>query len=99
MVMPGIARLGDADTGHGCWPSRSNVAGSSNVFCNGKPLHRQGDAWAPHTCPTIPETHSSVLGAGSSTVFVNEVSVGRIGDPVACGSVVSTGSGNVFAGG
>lgn len=62
-------------------------------------MHRQGDAWAPHTCPTIPETHDSVLASGSSTVYVNGKQIGRIGDPVVCGSTVASGSANVFAGG
>lgn len=66
---------------------------------NGIAAHRQGDAWAAHTCPSIPETHASVLAAGSSTVYVNGQQLGRIGDPVACGSAVAAGSGDVFAGG
>jgi uncharacterized Zn-binding protein involved in type VI secretion len=69
------------------------------VYANGIAVHRQGDAWAAHTCPTIPETHDSVLAAGSSSVYVNGKQIGRIGDPVACGSSVATGSGDVFAGG
>jgi uncharacterized Zn-binding protein involved in type VI secretion len=32
-------------------------------------------------------------------VFVNGKQLGRIGDPVACGSAIASGSGNVFAGG
>ena len=47
--MPGVARLGDKCTGHGCYPSRSNVQSSPNVYCNGIAVHRQNDAWASHT--------------------------------------------------
>jgi uncharacterized Zn-binding protein involved in type VI secretion len=97
--MPPVTRLGDLCTGHGCWPSRPSVSGSPNVFVNGVAAHRQGDAWAAHTCPAIPETHASVLASGSGTVFVNGKQLGRIGDPVACGSSVATGSPDVFAGG
>lgn len=97
--MPAVTRQGDICTGHGCWPSRPSVAGSPNVFVNGIPAHRQGDGWAAHTCPAIPETHASVLASGSSTVYVNGKQLGRIGDPVACGSSVASGSGDVFAGG
>lgn len=97
--MPAVARLGDICTGHGCWPPRPCVEGSPNVFINGRPAHRVGDAWAPHTCPAIPETHASVQAQGSSKVFVNGRPLARIGDAVACGSKVATGSGNVFAGG
>lgn len=97
--MPAVTRLGDMGSGHGCWPPRPNNGASPNVYVNGIPVHREGDSWAPHTCPTIPETHSSVLASGSSSVFANGKPVGRIGDPVACGSTVTQGSGNVFAGG
>ena len=96
--MAAVARLGDTCTGHGCWPPRANVEASTTVFINGLGAHRQGDGWAPHTCPSIPETHASVLAGGSTSVFVNGKPLGRIGDAVACGSSVSTGSPNVFAG-
>ena len=97
--MSAVARVGDQCTGHGCWPPRPSVGGSPDVFCNGIAVHRQGDGWAPHTCPSIPETHASVLANGSSSVFVNGKALGRIGDPVVCGSSVATGSADVFAGG
>lgn len=97
--MPAVTRKGDNCTGHGCWPPRPSTGASPNVFVNGIAVHRQGDAWAAHTCPTIPETHASVLAAGSGTVFVNSKPIARIGDPVACGSNVAAGSPNVFAGG
>lgn len=97
--MPPVTRLGDSCTGHSCWVPRPSAAGSGDVFTNGIPTHRQSDAWEPHTCPDIPETHASVLASGSGTVFANGLQVGRIGDPVACGSTVADGSGNVFAGG
>lgn len=97
--MPAVTRKGDDCTGHGCWPPRPSVEGSPTVFVNGIPVHRQGDGWAAHTCPDIPETHASVLARGSSTVFVEGKGVGRIGDPVACGSLVAVASHDVFAGG
>lgn len=97
--MPAVTRLGDACTGHGCWPPRPSTGASPDVYVNGIAAHRQGDAWAAHTCPSIPETHGSVLGSGSSTVFCNGLQLGRIGDPVACGSTVAAGSADVFAGG
>jgi uncharacterized Zn-binding protein involved in type VI secretion len=96
--MPKATRLGDTCTGHGCWPPRPSEGGSPNVFVNGISWHRQGDTWAPHTCPDIPETHASVLASGSSTVFVNGRPAGRVGDPVACGGSVAEGSPNVFCG-
>ena len=91
-MMPAVHRLGDVCTGHSDCASRPNIAGSPNVFVNKIPVHRQGDAWAVHC------THSSILAAGSKTVYVNGRQLGRIGDPVACGSLAATGSPNVFAG-
>ena len=99
--MPPAARLGDICTGHVCWPSRANIEGSPNVFVNGIPLHRQGDGWSVHCCthPGVPHgCHGSVLASGSSTVFVNGKQAGRVGDSVACGGTVATGSPNVFIG-
>jgi uncharacterized Zn-binding protein involved in type VI secretion len=97
--MAGVTRQGDACTGHGCWPPRASTGASPSVYVNGIAVHRQGDAWAAHTCPSIPQTHASVLANGSTTVFANGKALGRIGDPVACGSSVAAGSANVFAGG
>lgn len=95
--MTAVTRLGDVCTGHGCWPSRPSTGASPDVYVNGIAAHRQGDGWAAHTCPTIPETHASILADGSPTVFCNGRPLGRIGDPVACGSAVATGSPDVFA--
>ena len=100
--MSAVTRLGDICTGHECFPPRKSTSGSPNVFVNDIPAHRESDSWAVHTCthPEVPHgTHASVLASGSSTVYVNGRQLGRIGDPVACGSSVATGSGNVYAGG
>lgn len=85
-------------TGHGPWPSRPSTGGSENAFVNGIAVHRQGDAWAVH-CNPEHVCHGGVLASGSSTVFVNGKPIGRVGDPVSCGSSVASGSENVFAGG
>ncbi|MDC8443758.1 PAAR domain-containing protein [Halomonas aquamarina] len=95
--MPAVARLGDNCTGHGAFPPRSSIGGSGDVYANGIAVHRQGDGWAVHCNPT-PVCHGSVLAAGSSTVHANGKQLGRIGDPVACGSSVASGSGSVYAG-
>lgn len=94
--MPAVARLGDMCTGHGCHPSRPNVGGSHNVFVNGIPAHRQNDHWPTHCCGD--DCHDGVLAAGCPGVYVNGLELGRVGDPVNCGSHVAMGSGNVFAG-
>ena len=95
--MPAICRLGDTGTGHGCFPPRPNTAASADVFINNKGAHRVGDSWASHGCGGC-TPHGGSLASGSSTVFVNGSALGRIGDPVSCGSTVAVGSGNVFAG-
>ena len=100
--MPAVVRLGDICTGHECFPPRSNVEGSPNVFVNGLPVHRVGDSWDVHTCthPEIPHgSHAGSQSSGSSKVFVNGRAVARIGDSVSCGSSCASGSPNVFAGG
>lgn len=95
--MPAVHRLGDEGSGHGCYGARPNSAASGDVFVNGIPVHRQGDAWESHCCG--PVCHGGALAAGSSTVFANGKQLARIGDPVDCGSTAATGSSNVFAGG
>lgn len=100
--MPPVTRQGDSCSGHECFPPRNSTSGSPNVYVNGIPAHRQGDSWAVHACthPNIPHgSHDSVLASGSSSVYVNSRQLGRIGDPVACGSNVASGSKNVYAGG
>ncbi|MFM2482783.1 PAAR domain-containing protein [Celerinatantimonas sp. YJH-8] len=96
--MPALTRNGDGGTGHGDFPPRHSTSGSSDVFCNGKAVHRVGDHWAQH-CNSTPTCHQGALASGSRRVFANGLPVGRIGDPVDCGSLVAAGSHNVFAGG
>lgn len=97
--MPPVTRLGDNCTGHGSFPPRPSSSASPDVFVNGIAVHRQGDGWVPHASPSPSPAHGSTLASGSSTVFINNKQCGRIGDPVACGSAVAQGSGDVFAGG
>lgn len=95
--MPPVVRLGDICTGHGCWPSRPNVQGCGSVFANGIPVHCVGHGWALHCfmCGAR-ECHAAVLGGGSPNVFAEGRAVGRIGDPVSCGSACASGSPNVI---
>lgn len=91
------ARLGDWCSGHGCFPPRQNNEGSPNVFVNSRGWHRKGDNWQRHSCGD--NRHGGNLAEGSSTVFINGMPAGRLGDPISCGSAVITGSGNVVCGG
>jgi len=86
--MPGVSRQG-ADTAGG-----TIAAGSSNVFVNGSPIARKGDAVAGHGRGS----HSSpTMSGSSSTVYANGILICREGDPATCGHP-ATGSGNVFSG-
>jgi len=95
--MPPVSRLGDKCTGHAGWPARANDSASTTVFVNNKGVHCKGDHWVTH-CDPNNSCHDSTLASGSSKVFINNKQCSRIGDPVACGSKIAQGSGNVFAG-
>jgi uncharacterized Zn-binding protein involved in type VI secretion len=92
--MPAVVRKGDICTGHGCFPSRPNIEGSPDVFVNGIPVHRVGDAWDSHCCG--PTCHGGEQQTGSPTVFVNGRPVARVGDQISCGSLNLEGSPDVF---
>lgn len=94
--MPGVTLLSDLCSGHDCFSPRVSDTASSDVFVEGRGIHRQGDHWIVHICKK--NTHDSVLAVGSSSVFVNGLGCGRIGDAIECGSIVATGSSTVFAG-
>jgi len=98
--MPGVTRDGDATTtGHGCDATTTVTGPSTNVFCNTKGVERKTDPTAAHTILSglscVP--HSSVINAGSGTVFVNSKAIARIGDSCDSGAITG-GSSNVFAG-
>lgn len=93
--MPNVCRLSDICTGHNGYPPRPCITSSNNVFVNNLGAHRLGDIWNRHRRK---RAHKGVLAAGSSTVYVNNKQLGRISDPINCGSFVATGSPNVFAG-
>ncbi|WP_070964979.1 PAAR domain-containing protein [Vibrio sonorensis] len=96
--MPAIHRKGDSCTGHDTYPPRNNVGGSGDVFINGIPVHRVGDAWPPH-CSVVPDhpCHAGSAASGSATVFANGRPLCRIGDAVDCGSAMASGSPDVFS--
>jgi uncharacterized Zn-binding protein involved in type VI secretion len=94
MSMP-VVRLGDSCSGHDSYSPRPSVSGSTNIFVNGIPAHRMGDAWDTH-CAVSCHTGNAI--AGSPTVFANSIPLCRIGDAIDCGSTMVTGSPNVFSG-
>ena len=94
--MPAATRIGDADVSHCSGMTRAE--GSPDVFVNSIAWSRQGDNNTGHLLPGTPcPSHAAPISSGSSTVYVNGVQAGRIGDPT-CTSVAA-GSSNVFAGG
>ena len=96
--MPAVTRIGDDDVPH-CGAMVRNQ-GSGNVFCNSIAISRQGDLNTPHLKPggLVCVIHTAPITTGSSTVFVNSVGCGRIGDAITSCTEVAEGSGNVFAG-
>jgi uncharacterized Zn-binding protein involved in type VI secretion len=102
--MPSLAREGDSvSTGHGCSGSTtltSPLGGVYQVYANGLGIECLGDPTVSHTYPVgdgcVP--HVAYINSGSSSVFINNTPVGRVGDSADAGQI-SSGSNNVFAGG
>ncbi|ELB7340364.1 type VI secretion system PAAR protein [Vibrio cholerae] len=99
--MPGAARLGDIGSEHDCFPPTPIIAGSGDVFIDGKPAVRQSDALEPHGCP-CPKTphgdHPRAVSGGSSGVFINGKPAARLGDAIDCGGTIASASANVLIG-
>ncbi len=96
--MPAVHLKGQSCTGHQDYPPRNNLQGSSNVFVNGIPVHRQGDLWSVHCSGNPKNCHSGALAKGSETVYANSLQLARVGDPVSCGSTAMQGSTTVYCG-
>lgn len=93
--MPGAARYPiDICSGHDGYPPRNNTGGSADIMINGYGAHRQDDSWEIH-CLGI-NCHAATLISGSPTVLANGKQIGRIGDPLSCGSTIATGSSDVI---
>jgi uncharacterized Zn-binding protein involved in type VI secretion len=101
--MPAVVRVGDPlSTGHGCTGSTTLASHNQDgtVRANSIVIAVVGAPTVVHTIPAgdacIP--HTANLNAGSSSVFINGIPVGRVGDSADAGAMTS-GSPNVFAGG
>lgn len=95
--MPQAARRGDNAGGPIAGPC------SPNVFINGRNASILGDNVTPHGPYPKPDSnivHQTALTivSGSGSVFINGKPVVRIGDSVACGHSVSSGSSDVIVG-
>ena len=96
--MPAVTRIGDADVTHCSGMKRKE--GSPNVLVNKIPVSRQSDVNTGHKKPApVCPSHSQPIAAGSSTVKINNLGCGRIGDAISGCTSVAAGSPNVFAGG
>ena len=96
--MPAVTRIGDADIPHCSGMTRA--VGSSNVFVNGIAVSRQTDVNTTHLKPPGPcPPHVAAITTGSTTVKVNSLGCGRIGDSITGCTSVAAGSEDVFAGG
>jgi len=95
--MPAVTRVGDADVAHCSGMTRA--VGSGNVFVNGIAVSRQSDVNTGHLLPGSPcPSHAAPIATGSSTVFINNLGCGRVGDAISGCTSVASGSSNVFAG-
>lgn len=95
--MPAATRIGDDDVPH-CSPM-VRAEGSPDVFVNGIPWSRESDVNTPHLLPPVPcPTHTAPIAIGSTTVFVNNLGAGRVGDAITACTSVAEGSPDVFAG-
>jgi uncharacterized Zn-binding protein involved in type VI secretion len=96
--VPAATRIGDADVPHCSGMTRA--VGSSNVFVNSIAWSRQSDVNTSHLLPpAVCPSHAAPIATGSTTVFVNSLGAGRIGDSISGCTSVAAGSSNVFAGG
>lgn len=69
------------------------------MFVNGIPWSRESDVNTPHLLPPVPcPTHTAPIAIGSTTVFVNNLGAGRVGDAITACTSVAEGSPDVFAG-
>lgn len=103
MVGSGMSRLGDLESGHGCYYPVPIVSTAGTVLVNKIPAAAVGDVTSTHTCPKKP-THIDMISKGSKTVFVNKKSSARIGDVLKSlgpggPAVMAQGSHSVLAGG
>ena len=101
--MPKIVRIGDTlSTGHGCTGTTtiaSSNQSTTNVYANSILIDVVGAPTVSHPFPPDPPCapHVSQLNAGSATVWINGIKIGRIGDSADAGAM-TTGSPDVTAG-
>ena len=98
-----MSRVGDSlSTGHGCTGTTTIDSANTDgtVHANGIDIIVVGAPTVSHPFPPDPPCapHVANLNAGSSSVFINGIAVGRVGDSADAGAMTS-GSSNVYVGG
>ena len=100
--MPAVSRKGDSlSTGHICASTTTlDTPGQGTCFANSILIARVSDPTVSHPFPPAPPCapHVANVNVGSPNVYVEGLSVARIGDSTDAGAMTS-GSGNVFANG
>ena len=91
-----VALIGSKTMGLDDAPPTMIVAGSSDVYANGVAIAFEGSPIVPHKRGK--HYHGGVVSEGSSTVFVNNMPVARVLDPISCGDKIADGSTNVECG-
>ena len=103
--MPKVVRIDDSlSTGHGCEGTTtiaSSNQGVDNVYANTKLINVVGAPTVSHPFPPNPPCapHTAQLNAGSASVFINNIKVGRHGDSADAGAMLEPSGVTVFAGG
>jgi len=100
--MPAVCREGDSlSTGHACTGSTTIASSNTDgtVKADGINIIVVGAPTVSHPFPPAPPCapHVANLNAGSSTVSINGIPVGRVGDSADAGAMTS-GSGTVSVG-
>ena len=100
--MPAVCRVGDSlSTGHGCSGSTTIASSNTDGSVNADSINIivVGAPTVSHPFPPAPPCapHVANLNAGSSSVSVNGIAVGRVGDSADAGAMTS-GSPSVSAG-
>lgn len=91
--MPAVAVVGSLCTGHNGYPPRKAIQGDPTITINGKPIHRLGDAWEPHSDGTHSHDGISITAIGNITA--NGIPICVVGDSISCGSKIATGADGV----
>jgi uncharacterized Zn-binding protein involved in type VI secretion len=97
--MPAVGRKGDYCTGDGCFPPKpSTVEAQDFVFVDDILANIVGHEFESHTCGNT--THSGrKTSGGSSLVYITDIPLARVGDPIGpgCGASLAQGSETTFA--